>query len=204
MKGQNGFGLVELAIVVAIAAILSFSVLKGCDMVEDAKLQKFEKGILKWKESAKDYYNIKGRLPGDTNSNLIIGDEETPLPGSELIQQADFISNPPSNPMAVGSMRFWVYYGNNGKARRPSNVLVICADNACTKTFDRNELKYVQSFDTVIDGNPGGKAGEVRALSSITVTGSGDNRIVSYLNPDDEVEWLSNKSVALVYYLKVR
>ncbi|MDO8281800.1 MAG: prepilin-type N-terminal cleavage/methylation domain-containing protein [Thermodesulfovibrionia bacterium] len=207
MKDQKGFGLVELAIVIAITVILSFSLLKGCEMIEDAKLKKFEKGILKWRESAKDYYNIKGLLPGDTNSNLIIGDEESPSPGTVLIQQADFINNPPSNPMAVGSLRFWVYYGNDGNTGntgRPRNILVICADNACTKTFASNELKYVQSFDTVIDGEADGKAGEVKALSSITVNGSGDNRVVTHLEFGDVVEWASNKSVALVYYFKGR
>lgn len=201
IKGQNGFGLVEIAIVITITVILSFSVLKGCEMVEDAKLRKFEQGMLKWRESAKNYDNIKGNLPGDTNSNRIIGDEASPSPGSALIHQADFINNPPSNPMAVGSLRFWVYYGNDG---RQNNIMVICADNACTETLTRNELKYVQSFDTVIDGEANGKAGEVKALSAVTVNGSGDNRVVTYLEPGDEVEWASNQSVALVYYLKGR
>lgn len=202
MKDQKGFGLVELAIVIAISVILSFSLFKGCEMIEDAKLQKFEKSILKWKDSSKDYYNIKGSLPGDTNSNLVIGDEESPSPGTGLIQAAGFINNPPSNPMAIGSLRFWAYYGNDGNTGRPRNVLVICADNACTKTFAGSELKYVQSFDKVIDGKADGKEGEVRAFSSVTVNGSGDNRVVTRLKPADEVEWASNKSAVLVYYLK--
>ncbi|MBI4826434.1 MAG: hypothetical protein HY807_08440 [Nitrospirae bacterium] len=204
MKDQKGFGLAEIAIIITIVVILSFSLLKGCEMIEDAKLKKFEKSVLKWKESAKDYYNIKGHLPGDTNSNLIIGDEGFPSPGTTLIQKADFINNPPSNPMAVGSLSFWVYYGNDGNTVRPRNVLVICSDNACMKTFASNELKYVQSFDTVIDGEADGKAGEVKALSAVTVYGSGDNRVVTHLDTANAVEWGSNNGVALVYYLKGR
>jgi hypothetical protein len=106
--------------------------------------------------------------------------------------------------MLVGSLRFWVYYGNDGNAARPRNVIAICADAACSETFTDKNLKYVESFDTVIDGETDGKSGEVVALSSVVVTGSGNNRVVTRADQEDIVGWSSNSGVALVHYIKKR
>jgi uncharacterized membrane protein len=202
MKGRKGFGVTEIAIIIVIVTIISFALLKSREMIEEAKLRKFETIVLKWKECAKDYINIKGSLPGDTNSNFIIGDEDAPLPGTELIQKSDFLNRPPPNPMAVGSLKFWVYYGNNGAKQRRKNVLAICADDSCTEVFTDRALKYVESFDAVIDGEADGMAGEVVALSAVTVAGSGDNRVVTRADEADIVGWSSNRGVALIHYIK--
>lgn len=204
IKDQKGFGLIEVVIVTVIVFILSFSLLKGCEIIKEARIKKFENVVLKWRSSAKYYYHIKGRLPGDTNSNFVIGDEDIPVPGTELIQKAGFLNMPPSNPMVIVNLKFWVYYGNDGNLKKAENVLVICAAAACNKTFTDKELKYMEHFDIFVDGEADGKAGDVKALSSITIKGTGNDRVVTHLNPEDEVEWASNNSVALVHFIKGR
>jgi hypothetical protein len=204
MKNEKGFGISEVAIIIVVVSIISFALIKGWEIIEEAKLKKFETIVFKWKNCVKDYYHIKGSLPGDTNSNFIIGDEDAPSPGTELIQQASFLNRPPPNPMLVGNLKFWVYYGNNGTEGNRKNVLAICADDSCTEVFTDKALKYVESFDTVIDGEPDGKAGDVVALSAVIVAGSGNNRVVTGAGQKDIVGWSSNKAVALIHYVKKR
>jgi hypothetical protein len=204
MKDQKGFGMIEVAILIFVVVIISFALLKGWEMVEDAKLLKFEKTVLKWQSQAKNYYHIKGNLPGDTNSNLIIGDEEEPSSGTKLVQQSSFLGTPSANPMAVGGLKFWVYYGNNGETENRKNVLAICANDSCTEAFTDAGLKYVESFDISIDGASDGEAGNVVALSSVSVTGTGDNRVVTGALSENIVGWPSNSGVALIHYVKRR
>ncbi len=204
INNQKGFGVTEAAIVMVVVTILFFALLKGWEIIEEAKIKKFETIVLKWKDCAKDYYHIKGSMPGDTNSNFIIGDEDTPSPGTELIQTASFLNRPPPNPMVVGNLKFWVYYGNNGAEDNRKNVLAICANDSCTEVFTDKALKYVESFDMVIDGEADGKAGEVVALSAVDVAGAGDNRVLTRAAQEDIVGWSSNMGVALVHYVKKR
>ncbi len=204
MKDQKGFGLIEVAILIFILVIISFSLLKGWEMIEETKLAKFEKTVLKWKSQAKDYYHIKGTLPGDTNSNFIIGDEDVPSSGTKLVQQSSFLGTSSANPMVVGDLKFWVYYGNNGEAANRKNILAICANVSCTDVFTDEGLKYVESFDTVIDGVSDGEKGDVVALSSVSVAGTGDNRVVTGAPSENIVSWSSDSGVALIHYVKRR
>lgn len=68
-KGEKGFTLIELAIVMVIIGLLLGSILKGQSMIKDAKIQRIAadvKGIVAATYSYQDEY---GYLPGDDPTN---------------------------------------------------------------------------------------------------------------------------------------
>ncbi|MBI4843798.1 MAG: hypothetical protein HY809_05665 [Nitrospirae bacterium] len=177
MNNQKGFGITDIVVLVASISIILLALLKGWDMIEDAKLKKFENNVRKWEEAAKDYYFIKGK--------------------SSRASESGIQSLPPSNPMIIGNLTFWVYYRPDG---RKENFFVICADSACSEAFSGKKLKYVESFDFVIDGEGDGKAGSVLAVSRVSIEGSGESAAVAGFDANDKVDWESGKSAALVHY----
>lgn len=209
MKEEKGFTLIELAIVLIIIGVIISIVLKGQDIVESSRMKKFETEVRHWRTSAWYFLDRKGTFPGDEDRNGIIGDEATALrkPGSTAIQSANLINPPKANPVTTGSLQFWIYWGFNG-AETKRNVMVICANNDCTRPFEDDKgvgnMKYVEFIDTVTDGSIDGTKGYARA-ASITpqldpVGGDSNDRTVIAID-DPGSPWTSGETKALVYYI---
>jgi prepilin-type N-terminal cleavage/methylation domain-containing protein len=207
MRRENGFTLIELAIVMVIIGTIIMAMLKGRDLIETARLKKFESEVRSWRTSAWLYLERKGRFPGDGDDNGIIGDETTPVPGSAVIQNADLINPPKANPVVVGSLSFWIYWGydGGGSGKRKQNVMVICASDDCESAYTDNSgtgnLEYVEFLDVVIDGVADGTDGYIRAVNTAPALFpvNGDDRAVTSVGAG--ADWTSGDSKALVYFI---
>jgi prepilin-type N-terminal cleavage/methylation domain-containing protein len=68
VKGEKGFTLIELAIVLVIIGIILGAVLKGQDLIEGAKGKKVLNFANKWEIPIWTFYDKKGYFPGDSDS----------------------------------------------------------------------------------------------------------------------------------------
>ena len=174
MRREKGFTLIELAIVLVIIGIILGMVLKGQDLIQNARAKKFVNKGRHWETTLWIYYDRKGKFPGDSDSDGRIGDGNFK---NDLIG-ANF-ANPPyegssgseSNTITIGSYTFYVFFGTDGGSSDVGkNVMILCKDTSCS-TFSSDELIFVEAFDSSIDGTADGTAGQVICIGSApTVT----------------------------------
>ncbi len=201
-RSERGFTLIEIAIVLVLIGIIVGLAVKGMDLIESARVKKFQSDLYTWKMAIGYYSSRKNRLPGDSDNNRIMGDEPVPVPGSAEVFDMKLINPPPRNPIVAGSLRFWVYLGNNGGSPA-KNLVIICASADCSETFNNSDgnLKYVESLDTISDKTADGKNGKVRAETDVTLFGTGNDRAVTSVAAN-EVKWNSEAAKAMVRYFR--
>jgi len=212
---KKGFSLIELALILVIIGIIVGIVLKGQDVIESSRIKRFETEVRQWRTSAWLYLERKGRFPGDSDNNGIIGDEATPLtPGSIIILNSNLYNTPNANTMSAGSLNFWWDWGNNGDTtEKKKNVMIICVDRDCDGTFSDKKasgnMKYVEFIDTVIDGVPDGTKGLIRAIETKPTLDppSGDTDDRTVIKVDDTAGtpyWTPGVTRAMVFYIDKR
>jgi len=124
MRGNKGFTLVEMAIVLVIIGIILGAVIKGQDLVVNAQAKQLASAVSSWRNLAFAYYDRNGRFPGDAGRDGIIGNnliaanqptptyETTAATGTGIAELVTDMSYAPANPVIVGGMSFWTYFGN--------------------------------------------------------------------------------------------
>jgi len=65
MRNSKGFTLVELAVVLVIIGIILGAVIKGNDLIENAKVKGVIQAPTKWEVPIMTFYDKKGYFPGD-------------------------------------------------------------------------------------------------------------------------------------------
>lgn len=73
MKKQRGFSLVELAVVMVIVGILLGAILKGQQMIENARGKRLLSDMKSMEALAWTFYDRKGVFPGDCDGNGKVG-----------------------------------------------------------------------------------------------------------------------------------
>lgn len=68
LKGQGGFTLVELAIVLVIIGLILGAVLKGQEMINNAKMKRAYNEVREVSAAVYTYYDKYGKYPGDDNA----------------------------------------------------------------------------------------------------------------------------------------
>ena len=204
MRNNKGFTLIELAIVLVIIGIIVGAVLKGQDLIQNARAKKFITDAGKvWETAAWAYFDRMGRFPGDKKKDGIIGNNTNDSDPKADLTSANFI-NPPTSPVSLGSYNFYVFLGNdNGTPKR--NVLVICNAGDCGNTFTDDELDYIRAFDTAIDGYADAGAGQVRAATQVNGVDSGKWLVTgATVVSGSDTDWNSTSHRALVYFFDRR
>lgn len=202
---QKGFTLVEMAIVLVVIGIILGAVLKGQDLIDNARAKQFVTKITTWEVALSTYFDRKGRFPGDSDKNGIIGEDAGDNPQTDLTA-AKFV-NTPENSFILGGSTFYVFIGNDGAAA-PKNYLVVCKAADCQTAFDPADsndlaaLKFFESIDTSIDGSASAVSGNVKGAVT-TVTISANNAVTAITHGVPDADWLvGNTKKALAYQLK--
>lgn len=203
--GNKGFTLVELAIVLVIIGLIVGAVLKGQDLIDNAKSKKFVSKSRAWEIAEWTYLDRKGVFPGDTDKDGKIGDGNFK---TDII--ATPFTNPPyegstsseTNTITLGSLVFYVFFGTDGGADAGKNIMIICKDVTCT-AFTSSELIYIESLDVALDGSADGDEGQVIGVSSApTITAA--EWEAYYGSAPTAAVWTADTTRALVYYFDAK
>lgn len=191
-KNEKGFTLIELAIVLVIIGIIIGAVLKGQDLIENARHKKFANTVKQFEVLTWGFLDRKGYFPGDDSprDGLIEGNVNTALTSS-----GKFLDPPANNSIVLGSYTFYVWLGNDG-GTPAKNMIAVTNHDVTPAIFSDPELAYLEAFDTSIDGTASGTGGRVRAATAITVNSA------SWLatSPTVTGDWTSATKASVYYF----
>jgi len=185
LRNRKGFSLVEMAVVLVIIGIIIGAVMKGQDLITNSRAKQVSTAVDTWRALALAFMDRNGRLPGDTARDGVIGkafgpystslSAEGSLANSAVKEIQNTMINAPTNPVVIGSLKFYVYFGNvpglpTGTSR---NVMTICKDSACAIAFTLDEVEILKAIDTAFDGNADAGRGQFRGVvTANTITGT--------------------------------
>ncbi|MDW7998551.1 MAG: prepilin-type N-terminal cleavage/methylation domain-containing protein [Thermodesulfovibrio sp.] len=201
LRNQKGFTLIELAIVLIIIGVILGAVLKGQDLIQNARAKQFISKVKAWEIAQWNYYDKKGRFAGATGSGLIgNGDVKDDLTKAKFI-------NPPyegttgseANTITLGSYVFYVYFGNDGS----KNIMTICSNSTCATFNDDNIVTYAEAFDTSIDGVSDGTKGQVIGTTATPSLNNSNKWVATFSSAPPPAAWTSSPA-AIVYYFDAK
>ncbi|MEN2994442.1 MAG: prepilin-type N-terminal cleavage/methylation domain-containing protein, partial [Thermodesulfovibrio sp.] len=148
LKNQKGFTLIELAIVLIIIGVILGAVLKGQDLIQNARAKQFISKIKAWEIAQWNYYDKKGKFAGATGSGLIGSggaSVKTDLLNAKFINPPyEGTSGSETNTITLGSYVFYVYFGNDNS----KNIMTICSNPTCDAFNDDTIVTFAEAFDT--------------------------------------------------------
>lgn len=175
MRNSKGFTLVELAVVLVIIGIILGAVIKGNDLIENAKVKGVIQAPTKWEVPIMTFYDKKGYFPGDITPPATAKDGQidtfvslkAALDAESIAYPADTISD------VTFDIKGLANACNSGAAR---NVMFI------TNMPDTT----ASQLDNAIDGTIDGTKGRVRSCG---VAGA-----------SDEAAWTATGALVPVVY----
>lgn len=191
-RNQKGFTLIELSIVLVIIGIILGAVLKGQDLINNARAKKVVQWEKQWETAIWTYMDRMGRFPGDGSAGApdgIIGNNASDNSAATDITNANFINTPP-NSLTIGSYNYYLYVGNDGgynstgSPGTTKNVIIICKTATCSAAFSTDDLQFMQAIDATIDSTVNAGQGNVRGLPTGSVPGNFTNLIALRGQPD--------------------
>ncbi len=189
---RKGFTLIELAIVLVIIGIILGAVIKGQDLINNARMKKLTAQVRTWEVALWTCYDRLGHFPGDTDNNGTINSN----PVNDTCVQN--LAQRPVNSLQLGSYTFHIYAGIDANS---NNVIAICGASGCgSVTGDNTYADYLANLDTSIDGEADAGTGVVREINSISVTGNVVT--TATVNSTANSSWTSTAIGAIYYFDK--
>ncbi len=177
LRNRKGFSLIEMAIVLVIIGIIIAAIVKGQDLMANARAKQLTSAVSTYRTLAMAFLDRNGRFPGagpndlaaNVNSGMIVAFTSYSSPTKEL--QRSMVNRPPQ-PIVIGSLQFYVFLGHTtGVATTGRNVIAVCKDATCGTAFTADELELIKVVDNSFDGDADAGAGQIRGASTITITG---------------------------------
>jgi prepilin-type N-terminal cleavage/methylation domain-containing protein len=220
---HGGFTLIELAVVLVIIGLILGAILKGQDLITNARAKKFANWVKGWQTLQLTHLDRKGRYAGDQVEVLTDGsgahrgdgtignNSETVTYTAEFTSTKGFMDVPSTN-IVLGNHNFYMYMGNDspsGGTIRGNVIVVTMVGNAGTPTaIGQDTIPYFEMFDAMIDGTAEAGGGRVRAISAsgtpVTFTSGGIVHATTATDGVNEVsaataDWVGSH-VGMVYY----
>lgn len=209
-SSRKGFTLVELAIVLVIIGIILGAVLKGQALIDNAKAKRLQNDMKALEAMAWTYFDRKGRMPGDCNSNgdiafAVLNNTVGTVPSNNNNPTVDYCATPATgetvnvffSDLRVAQI---ASYGqpNIQLAKNPfggyfnAGVITIQDSGGVNRNYNVIAAYNVPAWaakmiDVSIDGDENGTTGRVR---NITSTDAGS---------DWPADNLNNQTVAVAY-----
>lgn len=187
---EKGFTLIELAIVLVIIGIILGAVLKGQDLITNARTKKLVQTVKQWEIITWTLYDRTGHFPGASSTGLI-----NSSPYADIVTNGHFTDAPSTNSFSLGADTFYVLWGSDGT----KNLMAICKDSACGTTFSDSQLAYADALDTAIDGSSSGTAGRVVGATT-AFTGSASTWLITSTSFTPTSASYSTSTTAILYY----
>lgn len=211
LSNRKGFSLVEMAVVLIVIGIIIGAVLKGQDLIVNAKAKKVISDVSAWRILTLAYMDRTGRLPGDIGKDGVIGNQglqtgaaygEYSSAGSATKEISNSMSNAPANPIMVGGLTYYVFFGNARGLTTPNrNVIVLCKNSLCNADFTPDDIIIFKMMDVALDGSEGAGVGAFRAGGTSTteqaITESGNPITNTTLNPSVTLAAFLNHSASV-------
>lgn len=172
-RNSKGFSLIEIAIVLVIIGIIIGAIIKGQDLLVNARTKQLVSTANTWKAASYGYMDRNNILPGDkANKNGIVSDVagEQGTGNTALDELESSNASLPPNPVIIGGMSFWFFYGNanNDAGNGKVSVIAICKDAACATEFTADEADLISSVDAALDGSVNNGLGAFRSAAKLT------------------------------------
>lgn len=175
-RKEAGFTLIEMAIVLVIIGLIIGAVLKGQDLIQNARAKKFVNFVRAAEIAQWTWLDRKGYFNGDEDHEGLI---------TNATISWDGMVNVPDNSTVLGSYSYSLFYGyeNSTDSGNPKNIIMITPTSA--DTFTEDEFVFLDSLDTAIDGSSDASEGRVVGLTSDAPTTNGQLTSVTLTGNDD-------------------
>lgn len=190
LRNHRGFSLVEMAIVLIIIGIIIAAIVKGQDLMVNARAKQLVSTANGWKVATFAYMDRNGRFPGDPGKDGLIGStggigvagiEEQTTATTAIYELDATLPQTPANPVMIGGQSFWIYLGRITATVGARNVMTICKDVDCATALSPDDVEIFKALDTAFDGEQDALKGQVRAITTagaattIAALGAGAN-----------------------------
>lgn len=191
LRGQAGFSLIELSIVLIIIGLIVGATLKGQDLIDNARGKRFINFLRQGEIGMWAAFDRLGRFPGDANATGLIS-----ASGSLYADMSNAgVDNFGQNLTLASSV-----FALGGQALTPTSGgaahNALCIAKSPASAFSAKDIVFGQMLDTAIDGAASGQAGKIVAMAACSVSSS--TGISSCSSP---TEWSPSATIQGLCYL---